>query len=104
MPFRSPQSLANRHKCRYLIDLRKPSDNMVRLLRNSTDPGDAELLKHLLAKPSPLGLPWDELSTQILKRSVELHWEEHYVAWGVKKVLRQGEDKKIRARFEYIED
>ncbi|KAG9086914.1 hypothetical protein FRC06_002817, partial [Ceratobasidium sp. 370] len=52
----------------YLVDLRKPSDDVIRLLTNSPRPTDAELLKHLLAKPSPLIRPWDDLSAQILKR------------------------------------
>ncbi|KAG9126317.1 hypothetical protein FRC07_003916 [Ceratobasidium sp. 392] len=104
MPFRAPQSLANKYECRYIIDLRNPSGNVVKLLRESTEPTDAELLKHLLAKPSPLIHPWEELPQQILRRSVELHWEEHYAAWGVKKVMVRGEDMKIRAHFEYVND
>ncbi|KAG8744288.1 hypothetical protein FRC10_010451 [Ceratobasidium sp. 414] len=87
MPFRSHQSLAIKHKCRYPIDLRKPSEDVIRLLTNSPEATDAELLKHLLAKPSPLIRPWDDLPAQILKRCVELHWGEHYAAWGVKKVF-----------------
>ncbi|KAG8700560.1 hypothetical protein FRC08_004628, partial [Ceratobasidium sp. 394] len=66
-------------------------------------PTDAELLKHLLAKPSPLIRPWEDLSTQILKRCVELHWEEHYTAWGVKKVMVRDENLRMRAHFEYID-
>ncbi|KAG8723041.1 hypothetical protein FRC09_004982 [Ceratobasidium sp. 395] len=90
LPFRTSLSAASKPgRCRYMVNLRKPSDDMIRLLESLTEPGDAELLMRLLAKPSHLGLPWDDLSNQILKRTVQLHWEDHYAAWGVKKALRE---------------
>jgi hypothetical protein len=89
MPFRSSQTLAHKHKCKYLIDVRKPSDDVVRLLSNSPERTDAELLKHLQTKPSIFRHPWDDLPVEILRRSIDLHREEHYAAWGVKRVVRQ---------------
>ncbi|KAG8794167.1 hypothetical protein FRC12_000347 [Ceratobasidium sp. 428] len=106
MPLRTPLSVSRRTpKCRYLINLLHPlPDNLRLLLRNSTQPGDAELLQILLTEPSALDLPWGDLSSHILKRIVELHWEEHYAAWGVKKVLCAGENGKILAHFAEYDD
>ncbi|QRV78635.1 hypothetical protein RhiJN_06650 [Ceratobasidium sp. AG-Ba] len=102
MPLSSTQDLSSSYKCKYLIDLRKPSDDVLRLLSNSAEPTDRELLKHLTTKPSMLLLPWDDLATQILKRVVELHWEEHFAAWGVRRsMVFQQRTMSVLAHFEY---
>ncbi|CAE6488976.1 unnamed protein product [Rhizoctonia solani] len=80
--------LAKSILCTFELDLRRPSLEVQGLLNKY--PRDAEFLKHLLTEPCIFRGPTDELPVSIFYRVVELHREEHFECWGVKRIV---EDK-----------
>ncbi|KAJ1305449.1 hypothetical protein OPQ81_000459 [Rhizoctonia solani] len=89
--------LARTIPCMFQIDLRHPSLEVQRLLNQ--DPSDAEFLKHLLTDPCVFKGPTDELPVAIITRVVELHREEHFRQWGVRRVITEANGM-YRAHFE----
>ncbi|KDN44665.1 hypothetical protein RSAG8_05430, partial [Rhizoctonia solani AG-8 WAC10335] len=87
--------------CTFEIDLRRPSLEVKRLLNQ--DPGDAELLGHLLTVPCIFRGPTDELPVAIFTRVVELHRQEHFRDWGVKRVITDSGGR-YRAHFEPLDE
>ncbi|CAE6472565.1 hypothetical protein ACGC1H_005890 [Rhizoctonia solani] len=87
--------------CSFMIDLQDANLEVQQLLNQ--DPADAEFLKHLLTKPVIFRGPTDELPVAIFTRIVELHREEHFRRWKVKRVITEvgGE---YRAHFEPLDE
>ncbi|CAE6428452.1 unnamed protein product [Rhizoctonia solani] len=87
--------------CLFTIDLKDPNLEVQRLLNE--DPADAEFLKHLITKPCIFKGPTDELPVAIFTRIVELHREEHFRRWGVKRVITDTGGG-YRAHFEPLDE
>ncbi|KAF8747579.1 hypothetical protein RHS02_00111, partial [Rhizoctonia solani] len=93
--------LGQRLPCTFEINLRRPSLEVQRLL--SQHPGDAEILKHLLTEPCIFKGPTDQLVDETFQRVVELHRQEHYKYWGVKKKVEPMRGR-LMAHFEPLDD
>ncbi|CUA67989.1 Putative NAD(+)--arginine ADP-ribosyltransferase Mav [Rhizoctonia solani] len=81
----SDPKVAQTITCAFKIELSNPSLEVQRLLNE--DIRDAEFLKHIMTKPCIFKGPTDELAVAIFERVVELHREDHFRRWGVKRVI-----------------